>query len=312
MELSNLSKMMPIIDGFPRPDWDAIHAHLDNVPESDLHEAWCKFGRVWMQLTSESAGEAYKVSETENFFIVSKLHPGDSKLLNVFVEKARDVILYKLAGFASDEGYGKHVVLLFDNVDSYYEYVSYFQSKDGDYPMSSGMFLSGDYGHIAIPFLNFLETEATFAHEFTHSCLAHLPIPLWLNEGLAVTLEDELCGSKPLGMDKERMAEHKAFWDSTTIQEFWSGESFQRTDEGNELSYELGRYCVRALAHDLQEFSEFVNHASFEDGGQSAAIKIYEGSLGGLPFQFFGEGDWCPNPETWWSSEEPTSEAPSS
>jgi hypothetical protein len=30
--------------------------------------------------------------------------------------------------------------------------------------------------------------------------------------------------------------------------------SFARTDEGLELSYELARYCVRALARDREPF----------------------------------------------------------
>jgi hypothetical protein len=95
-------------------------------------------------------------------------------------------------------------------------------------------------------------------------------------------------------MDPDRLAEHRAFWNEETIQEFWSGRSFGRTDEGIDLSYELARYCVRALAHDPHPFIEFAKNANSEDGGETAAVATFGGSLGGLIEQFFGPGDWAP------------------
>ena len=145
------------------------------------------------------------------------------------------------------------------------------------------------------------EAEATAAHELTHACLRHLPIPLWLNEGFAVAMEDEICGSAPLRMESERFAEHAGFWDEGTIQEFWSGAAFNRTDEGSSLSYELARYCLRSLAHDYDVFARFANSASFVDAGEAAAIDCYGGSLGGVIHQFFGAGDWSPNPQVWFA-----------
>ena len=32
-------------------------------------------------------------------------------------------------------------------------------------------------------------------HEMTHGSVAHLPLPLWLNEGLAVNTERRLAGA---------------------------------------------------------------------------------------------------------------------
>ncbi|NOX69475.1 MAG: hypothetical protein GXP15_09835 [Gammaproteobacteria bacterium] len=177
--------------------------------------------------------------------------------------------------------------------------MSYFYPDDGEFILSSGIFLNHGYGHFAFPFLEMNEAEATAAHELTHACLKHLPIPLWLNEGFAVTMEDEICGTQPLRMESARLSEHKAFWNEETIQEFWSGKSFNRTDEGSSLSYELARYCLRALAHDIESFASFSNAASFEDAGESAAIEIFRGSLGGLIHQFFGDGNWSPDPDLW-------------
>jgi hypothetical protein len=297
-ESQDFAAQMPIVEGYPRPDWRAIEQLLTRVPESSRHENWCAAARAWMELTARHLGSPYAVSETPNFLLLGHLGERHTGLLKAFVEKTRREILHRLAGVAADEGFGKSVVMLFDTQDGYYQYVSWFH-EEGEFPLSSGMFLNREYGHIAIPFHDLSETEATLAHELTHSYVRHLPIPVWLNEGLAVTIEDELCGTHPLRMDQKRLDEHREFWNEETIQEFWSGKSFGRTDEGNGLSYELARYCIRALAHDLDAFTRFANQASWQDGGEAAALEVYEGSLGGLIEQFFGKGDWIPAPQRW-------------
>jgi hypothetical protein len=225
--------------------------------------------------------------------VLSPLEARATELVARFVERAWKQIVTQLEGLVSDRGQGKGVVMVFASQDAYYEYSAFFY-PDGEHPLSAGVFLRAEYGHVAIPFHDIQETEATIAHELTHCYLSPLPIPLWLNEGLAVTFENEVCGNRPLRMDPDRLGEHHAFWNEHTIQEFWSGRSFQRTDEGLDLSYELARYCVRALAHDREPFIEFARRAGFEDAGEAAAVAVYGGSLGGLIEQFFGPGHWSP------------------
>lgn len=287
ISLNALRDYMPIVDGFPRPQWQAI----DSL--ATTHADWITAARAWMEETARHLGAPYAVTETDNFFLLSPLNARQTGLLKTFTEKAWKQIGIKLEGLGESEVLGKAVVMFFDSHDRYYEYSAHFYS-DGEHPISSGVFLNAEYGHTAIPFFDIPETEATLAHELTHCFLRSLPIPLWLNEGLAVTMEDELCSNRPLRMDSQRLAEHATWWDAKTIQDFWSGQSFQRVDEGLDLSYELARYCVRALAHDVPAFIEFAGSASYEDGGEAAALKVYGGSLGGVIHQFFGPGDWSP------------------
>lgn len=290
---------MPVIDKYPRPDWQSIGELISDTPDSEAHAAWCYAGRTWMEETARHLDTGYNLDETENFFLLTRLSDRHRNLLKAFVEQALSRILTMLDGIVNDKGYGKHVAIIFGSQDDYYDYVSYFMPDEGEYPLSAGMFLNREYGHFVMPYYDIADMEATIAHEMTHACLKHLPIPLWLNEGLAVTIEHELCANQPLRMDSERIAEHRAFWNQETVQEFWSGASFGRTDEGIGLSYELARYCVRALAHDFEDFVEFSNVASYKDGGEAAALQNYDGSLGGLLHQFFGPGDWSPEPERW-------------
>ena len=291
--------LMPVVDGFPRPDWNAIAEQIHNGPENTWEAEWQLWSHRWLDSVLEQLPDNYRVVESDNFLVLTAQEDRYVDLLSTFLERTLKSILSNLGGIASDDGLGKHVVLMFDNQEHYYQYNLYFYPDEGEFALSSGMFLNVGYGHFVFPYVEQFEAEATSAHELTHACLRHLPLPLWLNEGFAVTMEDDLCGSAPLRMDKERLDEHREFWNADTIQEFWSGTSFQRTDEGNELSYELARYCLRALAHEYDVFSAFANSATFEDGGESSAMEFFGGSLGGVIQQFFGDGSWHPQPDSW-------------
>jgi len=301
--LATEKELMPVVDGFPRPKWSVIAELVHEKPEETWEAEWQEWSRRWLDRILHELPDAYRIEEFDNFLILSAQENRYTQLLAQFLERALRRILTGLDGIASDDGYGKHIVLMFQEQEHYYEYKSFFSPDEGEFILSSGAFLNDGYGHFAFPFMEMFEAEATSAHELTHACLKHLPIPLWLNEGFAVSMEDEICGSAPLRMERERLEEHALFWNAETIQEFWSGESFNRTDQGSGLSYELARYCLRALAHEYEVFKVFANTASFEDAGEAAAIENYGGSLGGVIHQFFGEGDWSPRPDSWFPSE---------
>ena len=42
----------------------------------------------------------------------------------------------------------------------------------------------------------------------------------------------------------------REFWTPDLIQDFWSGVSYYRADDGHEISYDLGRILVTGLASD--------------------------------------------------------------
>jgi hypothetical protein len=262
LDRESVTRHMPVLEGYPRPDWPALEELIGRLPQAMAHDHWSRIARLWLTVTAEHLGSPYRVAETANFFVLTHLDARASALVERFIERAWKQIRSGLEGAVEESGYGQGVVMLFSSQEAYYEYSAHFY-PDGEHPLSSGVF-------------------------------AGLPLPLWLNEGLAVTFENEICCNRPLRMDPDRMAEHQDFWNEETIQEFWSGRAFARTDEGNGLSYELARYCVRALAHDLAGLIAFTRRASFQDGGESAAVEVFGGSLGGLIEQFFGAGDWSP------------------
>lgn len=219
-----------------------------------------------------------------------------------FYEKSLKLILKHLPGVTCDEGLGKHVVLMFSSEDDYYQYIMYFYG-DGEHPMSSGVCLSGDgYVHYAFPVddENPSGYRATLVHELTHGCLNHLPIPLWLNEAIAMRMEDALCSSQPIQIDKYILKQHHDHWNAKTIQDFWSGESWNQVGDSFGLSYALAQIIWRKIEVDLRApqkmIVDFILSASYEDAGESACQRVFELSMGDFVEDFLGEGNWTPLP----------------
>jgi len=98
---------------------------------------------------------------------------------------------------------------------------------------------------------------------------------------------------------RERTAKRTVFWNEVTIQQFWSGKSFMRPDEGNMLSYELGEDLTRLLSRDYDRFAAFANAARREDAGAAAASGCLGIELGDAAAAILGDGDWQPRPECW-------------
>ncbi len=299
-QLQWLDQHFQEVDSFPRPDWEAIHECIGaNHKDTEQNALWCEIAGVWMRKLEARLPEEYAIHESENFILLTSETNAYVALFLKFLERTLKRILAALPGVASDEGYGKYVVLIFDDIDLYYSYLSYFYPEDGAFGLSAGIYLNKGYGHFAFPHQELAYAESIAAHEMTHALLSHLPIPAWLNEGMAVSVENMITGSSPLRMDNELYGRHQAFWGEKEMQEFWSGDAFHRPDEGQELSYHLAQFAVHSLSQDYEAFVKFTNKAHFDDGGEAAANDVYEGSLGNLIVQFFGEGDWSPNPDIW-------------
>lgn len=287
-------------EGFPRPNWEAIYSDVEKLfSDADQQNLWCEIARNWMTTVQTELSSDYQIHESENFILLSSQPDNLTQIFLRFLEHVLKRILRALPKIASDEGYGKYVVLEFDDLDSYYSYITHFYTEAGVYGMSSGIFVDLGYGHFAFPHQELFMAESVAAHEMTHALLSHLPIPAWLNEGMAVNIEDLITGSSPIQMDNETLSRHLSFWGDTEIQEFWSGESFVRPDEGLELSYHLAQFAVSALSQDYESFIRFSNAANHADGGESSAKSEYGVSLGELIAQFFGEGNWTPKPDRW-------------
>jgi hypothetical protein len=290
--------------GLPIADWEAVQLWLEeSVPAERRAEAWMAAERAWMQHVRAALGAGYRLDEGASAIVLSSLDPNVARVTATYMEKSLRRILAALDGIAQVPDLGKDLLLVFDTQERYYEYVSYYYPEEGEYAFSGGMHINWGCGHYATVKDDLRAIEPTIVHEMTHGCLAHLPIPAWLNEGIAVNTERRFAAVQPWLYTPEQMhAKHQAFWGDAEIQEFWTGKSFLGPDEGNMLSYDLARVLVDYFARDWEQFKAFTLAAERSDGGSKAAQRHLPLGLGAAVcavLQRPAAPGWEPAPERW-------------
>jgi hypothetical protein len=261
IDLSQLDGAFSFEEGYSRPDWKVIFQAIQQriTGSLDLNAAWTEAARQWiMQLQSDLGGD-YQVKDSPQFILLTALDADASGKLLDFTEGALDQIRAGLKDAAWNSGHGKHVILLFLDKDDYYQYVSYFH-RDGTHPTSGGCLVFKGYVHIAAPYEPF-GLRQMLAHELTHNCVVHLRLPLWLNEGLAVKFQRAIAGTNRPVLDYELKERHLAFWNPENIQEFWSGVSFRKPGDSNELSYSLAEIMLTLLLEQPGDWGAFLKQA---------------------------------------------------
>lgn len=304
MDIAWCDKYIEYPDEFPRPDWTSIAKAIEqDVERAQWHEAWHDVSRKWLQETACVLGEEYHIEESDHFFLLTDETRSYTDVLLCFLEDALHSIMSSLPGIAQTAKHGKHSIMMFDSQERYYHYIAYFYPDVGSFASSGGIFIKSGYGHFVFPQSELGEVERIAAHELTHACLMHLPLPLWLNEGIAGNMEDLLTHSAPFVCSHEFIERHQCFWRKNRIQQFWSGASFFQPDEGHELSYHLARLVTKILSHDYPTFRQFVLTVNAEDGGESAVQQHFGGSLGDVIVQILGNGEWTPKSTSWEKNE---------
>jgi len=265
---------------FPVLDWDAVQEWADKCPQGLGYQLGKK---AWLMHLRDALGPNYRLYESADAFILSPLENNVVLATAEFISNTRRRIDKVLGDLASFPAADKSVLLVMPDEDAYYRYTSGYQPDGGHVAGSSGMFIHAGCPHFVVPAADLHQIEPIIAHELTHSALAHLRLPRWLDEGLAVNTEIRLTGIGINGTPQKQLRErHLAFWGEKEIQEFWSGASFFRPDDGNELSYELARILVAYLGKQWESFSSFAKASQRSDGGAAAAQAALGVSLGTL------------------------------
>jgi len=291
-DLSGLDLGFEEVEGFSRPDWKLINEFVKaHVPGDDLSAAWDYIAAQWLEQLAADLGGGCQVRRSHSFYCLSDLEPATTRTLLDYAEFVVDTIRGSLGGAAWSGYHGKHVLLLFSDADDYFTYISYYHGE-GSHILSSGIFIRKGYAHIALPYVTTYAAQHVLVHELAHNLLCHLPMPLWLNEGLAVLMEQTVT-RKPFVIDRELADRHRTFWNEASIQHFWAGKSYDVPGDESELSYSLGNILVVLLA-DKPYFVEFIKAADWRDAGQDAAVNYLEQDLGEVLGGFLGPGNWRP------------------
>jgi hypothetical protein len=301
-----LEPHIKLAHGFPVVDWKAVSKRIEALPRARRAKAWAACEHAWLLKFRDTLGPRFRLYESRSAALLSCLEPSLAEATVDFMGRTRRRIRMVLEGIAQVPPWGKDTLIVFDDDESYYRYVSHYYPNTGEFARSGGMCINEGCVHYVTASHDLRDIERTITHEMTHACLAHLPIPAWLNEGIAVNVENRLAQSRVMARytPQQLHARLQRFWSAKTIQEFWAGSSFLRPDEGNALSYELARIVVEQLAKEWRVFKCFVLAAQHNDGGAAAARENLGVDLGEVVAALLEKNgndakSWSPRPQIW-------------
>ncbi|WP_206208828.1 hypothetical protein, partial [Vogesella mureinivorans] len=107
------------------------------------------------------------VRASADFLLLSSLPDRPAQIFLQFCQDVHRWILRNLGEIASDAGHGRHVVMVFEDEDDYYRYISHYYPDEGEFAMSSGMFVHAGYGHFVMSRGGMEQMQPTVAHELT-------------------------------------------------------------------------------------------------------------------------------------------------
>ncbi|HSU54837.1 MAG TPA: hypothetical protein VLT36_12320 [Candidatus Dormibacteraeota bacterium] len=295
LDLSEIGNAFELREGFSRPNWKLIRQLIKNDISPESHsQAWTDAAFQWAEQIRADLGGEYNLLWSDQFILVTALEQEKARSLLQFSERTLDHINESLQDAAWRSGLGKHLLFLFVDLDDYYQYIADFY-RDGVYPTTSGVLLGRGYVHIAMPAGEGRQIRRVLTHELAHNVVVHLPLPAWLNEGVAQTFERTAIDRPEPFLDHDLRDRHLAFWNNANIQKFWAGTSFYDPGDSNELSYNLAEIMVNLLNPKPSNFADFLKAARPEDAGQTASLDCLGADLGSVMGTFLGEGNWRPN-----------------
>ncbi len=283
-------------NGYPRPDWDRLNEWIDaRSANADRQHMWIEVQAKWLGLISDHLQDSYSIWESSHFLVVSNRQKPECEHLIRFCEKSRTHILRLLRNAASEQPWGKIIVLVLSDSDDYFDYIGDWYPDEGEFGGSIGACLSGPCPHIAVLAGPRTSCEPTIAHELNHLFLQHLDLPRWLDEGLTQIVEHEIAGLGKPERDREMSRKHGVWWNSETIQEFWSGTSFFASDDRQLMSYDLAMQMAGSLLLKFPStFADFLTSATSADAGDAAIWKQCRYSLNQCVAEILGNQDWTP------------------
>ena len=271
--------------------------------------AWSVCERAWLEHLTACLGDGYRLDEGETARLLSSLSVREAQATLDFMEKTPPRIVRVLEGVAAVAPWGKDLLIVFDDQDTYYRYVARHYPDSGEFGFSSGMHLHDG------PLLVFRDDEGRAGGDRAghrprdDACVPGAPADPGVAQrrarGEHRAPSDAAAAAAITPQQVHRM--HLRFWNAETVQEFWSGRSFLRSDQGQMLSYELAATIVEQLAKSWPPFRDFAREASLDDAGAASARRHFDLDLGALVSALVergGDPAWSPDPRRWNASPE--------
>ena len=300
----DVSHLLERVDGVPVISASALAAHAASGFDDAGAEApglyLADISRAWLAtLNAEAFDGRLQSGESKHFILMGDVEPDRGRAILAFAETTLARYREHIGDVIHFGPAEKMPILTFASDDDYYRYVSAYFSE-GHYGLSSGMFIQRGLGHFVFPHEDMWRLEPVIAHELFHATVAHLPLPAWLNEGLATNAEFRF-GSRfedPRHVN-EQLPHHRAYWNDARLQDFWSGEAFLQANEGQELSYDLARRLVVGLSADWGRMKQFIATADAADAGEAVSRELFGFSLAVPVEALLNRPVVAPLPDSW-------------
>lgn len=301
MKVPDRDEWFPLLDDLPWPNWRAIWAWLDEVPRGhDYDVAIEQITAHWLKRLAGALGGGYSFHETENYFFITTRDAASIKATAQLLDDARAYVLRTLGKAAGIRHVRKLVILRLNTEDAVW---TVLETVQADSPLASQFFRPGGWPLAFCESRRPSDEHWRMVRSLIDHVLTYLPLPFWLVTALGQSLCVDLLGGRFAVLTEETHALHLRCWNAQSIQDFWSGKTFF-DDEWASLSYSLAPVLLdiirRELHPDFAKVQRFIQTASYEDGGESAAQRFFGISLGEIAGVFLGEEtDWTPRPAAW-------------
>ena len=248
--------------GLPHLNWEQAINHFEasTSTESEADDMAIGMIAAWVDALAEAMQAKHKAPldrwRTEG---VEGLAPSaDLERLKRATTSALTTIGRALAPIRGepDEHPIAHITIIAaPTLDAYYDLFDAYLSDDGEFATSGGVYLCASPTNPASLVINFhrYALEHILAHELTHHVLAptskeHGHVPLWLQEGLAMMMEERVTNHSSFVCDHSHMRRHRELWSSIGLGGVLNGEAFLSYEEDQqELSYNLAEAITRSL-----------------------------------------------------------------
>jgi hypothetical protein len=300
----DVSSRLEYVEGVPLFSAELLQSLTDEFPGDMTVEQYrnelTAATRSWLQqLNTDLMRGLLESGESNHFILLGDVPDARGRAILSFAEKVLARYRSEASGIIQFGPASKMAMLVFENEDDYYRYASVYY-PEGHFALSSGMFLNKGLGHFMFPSHDDMHMlEPVIAHEMFHALVAHLPLPSWLNEGLAVNAEFRVTNRVRDHYSVDVLQrQHLTYWSDEKIQQFWSGWAFYEP-ESQELSYDLARRMVLGLSVDWPKMEQFIKVAHHADGGESAAQEIFGHSLAVVAQAVTQRPVVSPDPSLW-------------
>ena len=272
IDLTAIDGAIALEEGLPRLDVAVASAWLDaHVQPADRDDAWRALVHQWLERVAETLGSPYRVLDSGPIVFLTAQPERPAALL---LDSATSSF-QRVAEFVGPETAVDWVPLLaFSDFDRYYDYAAPFYPDEGHYAASAGLCFETDPPHIALAPGDLLQLEEVAAHELAHAHVSALPLPLWLNEGLAQLAQERFGIALP---SPERLEEVRACWQKHGLDSFWTGEAFGLPDDRGILAYDLAYLLVKSfVTRDAAAFAALLRSADYNDAGDAACRAAFD------------------------------------